>query len=1226
MKTTKLSKCATIVLMILLISSSGAGMTAGWAQARPSAAEKAELAAIPGGYLEKALAGEYAGTTIVLDGPFTDADEDKLRQSYRAFEEGTGITISYVGSREFESTIEARVDAGNAPDVAVFPQPTLLATFARQGKIVDPGTFIPLEWLQQQYHQSWLDMAMMEGPGGSSMMGGLWYLFNTKSLVWYPKDDWDAAGYGIPTTWDEMLALSDQIVADGDTPWCVGIESGAATGWPATDWLEDIMLRTTSLGNYDRWVSGQLKFTSTEVRSAAETLGALWFKDGYVFGGRNAIVSTFFGDAPAPMFEQPPKCWLHRQGNFITGFFAEGAEFEVDYDLFYLPPIDSAYGKPFLVAGDIMGMFNDRPEVRALMEYFTIPESAFGWRDAGGALAAHKTATPDMYAMPIERRIATLVQEATSFRWDASDLMPAEVGTGSFWKGMTDWVSGAAELDTVLSEIDASWPPPSAWHVAVGGSDVDGDGSVAAPFATIQHGIDMANHGDTVLVHPGTYQENINFAGKNITVGSLFITSGDKNYITGTVIDGSRNGHVVTFESGEGNTAQLSGFTLTNGYAHGDPGTAAAGGGGIRCSYSSPSLAHLRVTDNEALAWGGGLFFDHCSPTLRELVVTNNRAGDDGGGILYAYSHADLENIVLSSNSSRNGGAGIFFYWTDGFLRNALIADNVDTAQQQNRGGGGAMFDGGSPIFVNVTVVGNRTTGGGGGLNVSYMSQPMLVNSIVWGNTPEQVYFDPNWGGQAITIEYSDIQGGEAGIVTNGRGPVNWGAGNLDADPAFVGAGLGDYHLGDSSPCIGAGKAAGAPGTDIEGNPRPRPAGSNPDMGAYENPHGPRPVFMVYLPTIPHTVDLLDQVRAAGRLVVATDPNYAPWSFLNDQGELDGFDADVAKQVAGRLGVQLEFVTPDWDMITAGNWGGRWDISIGSMNPTEPRAEVLWFTDPYYYTPAAFAVHKDNTSITKVEDLGGKKVGVGTATPYEDYLNGTLAIMGGVIAYDPPAGVIITPYSTDAEAIQDLALGDGTRLDAVMSAQPTIQQAIDSGVPLKYVGTPAFYQPAVIALDKARGPSHEMIAALNYVLADMRNDGTLSEISLRWTGIDLTYPSPRNVALKITGKVGTEIGWTEEEVRAMEAIEVQYTEKSGETRTYTGVLISKLLAMAFPAADATTVVFVADDGYTAEAPLADVLACAECIVAFREQGGFRTVLPGFAGALQVQGVKEMQVK
>lgn len=276
----------------------------------------------------------------------------------------------------------------------------------------------------------------------------------------------------------------------------------------------------------------------------------------------------------------------------------------------------------------------------------------------------------------------------------------------------------------------------------------------------------------------------------------------------------------------------------------------------------------------------------------------------------------------------------------------------------------------------------------------------------------------------------------------------------------------------------------------------------------------PKPAEPVVVPTEvpteapaaeqPAMEDLLDGIMAAGKLVVSTDPNYAPQSFLNDAGELDGFDIDVAKEVAKRLGVEVEFTTPDWDMITGGNWGGRWDLSIGSMTPTEPRAEVLWFTDPYYYTPASFAVHKDNTSIQSITDLSGMRVGLGTATTYEDYLNGALAITGGQVMYDPPAGIEVKPYSTDAEAIQDLALGDGVRLDAVMSAQPTIQNAIDEGVPLKYVGTPAFYEPLAFALDKSRGPSEKFLAKLNEIITEMHADSTLKDLSVTWYGIDIT--------------------------------------------------------------------------------------------------------------------------
>lgn len=398
------------------------------------------------------------------------------------------------------------------------------------------------------------------------------------------------------------------------------------------------------------------------------------------------------------------------------------------------------------------------------------------------------------------------------------------------------WLTGGQAGKTSTTFWADTWlirSRTSTWHVATTGSDVTGDGSETRPFATIQHGIDSAGNGDTVLVHPGTYPENIKFEGKNIIVGSLFVTTGDKRYIAQTIIDGHRAGRVVTFEDGEGSTAVLSGLTLTNGYVQGSG--AAGSGGGLGCFNASPALTNLIVSGNEAAAEGGGLYFAHCSAKLQDSRIINNKAFG-GGGIRYSYGSPSLENVIITHNTTRGDGAGIQFYHADASVKNALIAHNTGGAK-----GGGLMFDGCSPIFTNVTIVGNTTTGHGGGLNVSYASHPTLVNSIIWGNSPEQIYFDTDWPGEAVTIRYSDVQGGVAGIVTNGQGPVNWLAGNLDTDPQFVSSG--DYHLSPYSPAIGAGTLVNAPAADLDGNPQPNPAGSNPDLGAYEHPLGsPQPL------------------------------------------------------------------------------------------------------------------------------------------------------------------------------------------------------------------------------------------------------------------------------------------------------------------------------------------------------------------------------------------------
>ncbi|MCL4263270.1 MAG: ABC transporter substrate-binding protein [Anaerolineae bacterium] len=409
----------------------------------------------PGGFLEQAINGDFEGTTVTVDGAFEGNDPDgvKFAESMRLFEEVTGITVNYIGNKEFEGSIAIRVDAGDAPDIVDFPQPGLFANFVRSGDVIPVTEFMSEEWLSQQYNQGWREFNTVDG-----QEMGVMHRFSGKSLVWYPKAQWEAAGYEIPQTWDELLALTQTIADDGDTAWCIGIESGAATGWVATDWTEEMMLRTTSLENYDAWVAGELPFDSPEVKNAIETWSELWFNDDYVLGGRSSIVSTFFGDSPGPMFEDPPQCWLHKQANFITSFFPEGTEYGVDYDFFYLPPVDEAYGRPFLVAGDLIAMFNDRPEVRALMEYFTTPQSVSGWMEGGGAIAAHQTATQEMYGSDLDWGVSELVNQATSFRFDGSDLMPGEVGAGSFWEQISSYVAGSIDLDTAMQEIDATWP------------------------------------------------------------------------------------------------------------------------------------------------------------------------------------------------------------------------------------------------------------------------------------------------------------------------------------------------------------------------------------------------------------------------------------------------------------------------------------------------------------------------------------------------------------------------------------------------------------------------------------------------------------------------------------------------------------------------------------------------------------------------------------------------
>lgn len=391
-----------------------------------------------------------AGSVIVF-GTWSGEELDAFNAVLAPFTEETGISVAFLGTRDLPAVLTTRVEAGNPPDVAIMPNPGQVAELADLGALVDLATFMDTDQLEADYGQSWLDISSFEGE-----LISLFFKPAYKSLVWYNPKAFDAAGYAVPTSWDEMIALSDQIVADGGVPWCVGFESGEASGWPGTDWAEDIMLRTAGPDVYDQWVNHEIPWTDPAVKTAWETMGQVVANDDYVVGGTTGVLTINFGDSPTPLFDDPPGCYMHRQASFIPAFFPDGVVAGEDYAFFPLPSIDPAYGAPALTSGDFLVMFNDTPQARALLEYLVSVEAqevAVGsW---GGYISAHKGVDTGLYPDDLTRQIGEALVGAEVARFDGGDVMPAAVGSGSFWTGILDYVGGV-DLDTVLATIEAS--------------------------------------------------------------------------------------------------------------------------------------------------------------------------------------------------------------------------------------------------------------------------------------------------------------------------------------------------------------------------------------------------------------------------------------------------------------------------------------------------------------------------------------------------------------------------------------------------------------------------------------------------------------------------------------------------------------------------------------------------------------------------------------------------
>ncbi len=405
-----------------------------------------------------AAAHDLSGQSVSITGPWTGRDAELVRNTLAYFTAATGAEVNYSGSDSFEQDIVIAAQAGSAPNLAVFPQPGLAADMAARGFLSPLGDEVA-DWVRSNYAagESWVDLGTFAGPDGTEAVYGFFYKVDVKSLVWYSPEQFEEAGYDVPGTMEDLIALSEQIAADGGTPWCIGLGSGAATGWPATDWVEDFMLRLHEPQVYDGWVSNEVRFDDPRVIEAIEAYGNFARNDDWTVGGAQAVATTDFRDSPSGLFSLPPACYMHRQASFIPTFFPEGAEYGEDYDFFYFPAFEGRdLGAPVLGAGTLFAITTDSPAARAVIDFLQTPIAHEVWMAQSGFLTPHMGVNLDTFASDSLRAMNAILLDATTFRFDASDLMPGEIGAGAFWTGMVDFTTGA-DAATVAAAIQARW-------------------------------------------------------------------------------------------------------------------------------------------------------------------------------------------------------------------------------------------------------------------------------------------------------------------------------------------------------------------------------------------------------------------------------------------------------------------------------------------------------------------------------------------------------------------------------------------------------------------------------------------------------------------------------------------------------------------------------------------------------------------------------------------------
>ncbi|MFN2559694.1 MAG: ABC transporter substrate-binding protein [Jatrophihabitans sp.] len=419
-----------------------------------------KAAALPAGCSAYQAYAGHKGSTVTMFGSILSPESDSLNKSWAEFSKCTGITIKYTGSNTFESDLPVKVNGGNAPNLAIIPQPGLLKQMVATGSVKKP----PKQTVANEsaWTSVWKGYGSVNGTFYAAPMSA-----NMKTMVWYSPTFFKQHNYTVPTTWADLMSLSAKMATDmkasGGKPWCGGIGSGTASGWPATDWLEETVLGSFGGQVYDDWVAHKVKFSDPQIQQAMKTMQNWMLNPNWVNGGHGdvkTIATTTFQNAGVPILKN--KCGMLQQASFYEAQWPKGTKSGPDGDVmaFYLPPVSPSVKTPVEGGGEFVTAFSNSPAVQAVQNYL----STAAWAEsrikvAHGWVSANQKVDKSLYTDPIDQLSAKYLTDANStFRFDASDLMPAAVGSGAEWKQMVAWFGQGKSASAVASAIDAAWP------------------------------------------------------------------------------------------------------------------------------------------------------------------------------------------------------------------------------------------------------------------------------------------------------------------------------------------------------------------------------------------------------------------------------------------------------------------------------------------------------------------------------------------------------------------------------------------------------------------------------------------------------------------------------------------------------------------------------------------------------------------------------------------------
>jgi alpha-glucoside transport system substrate-binding protein len=596
---------------------------------------------------ERALAGEFSGrrVSMLAQGYPTD-EEDPFRQTIEIFEDQTGIQVALelsdqFYSRDYADRIRTDAQSGVLADVVALSDYDSFESLTAEGVFLDVRDLIAEKMLSERYDPEWLELAISPGPD-DALMSGIWHTYIPGRVVFYALDDFESAGYEVPERWEDLILLSEQIVAEGGTPWCIGLEYAQKARWMATYWLEDILLRSYPLQTYQALVSGALEFESQEIQGALDILSTIWLEEDYVYHDRQAGDADWSNDIGRGLFNEPPDCWMYMDGVYTALDFPASAAYGENYDWFVLPEIVPDYGLPQIVWGNMIAVTGARPEVGALLDYFTRVESMQPWLEDGYSLAAHNSASPDWYANPLQQSMAEEKGERVTYVADRFS-MPQEQ-----WEVFSDHVAGYVASALAVAE----GPPPVERRGNIVDLINDGSISVKATGRGIDElDLDIENLIDELLdveIPAGTYFVSSASSQQNMVVRHTRVVQVEPNDLLSTILD------AACAEMEDDVPGDETGFTVQS-------------GGSTDLSTLMPVLeaADVDYDVEQAAIW----------------IVTNNADYDDLGTLVSGWGYArviDEDEAARAMQLVDEAGLNITYFriWRD----REMIAEGASAA------------------------------------------------------------------------------------------------------------------------------------------------------------------------------------------------------------------------------------------------------------------------------------------------------------------------------------------------------------------------------------------------------------------------------------------------------------------------------------------------------------------------------------------------------------------